>query len=521
MLLHHIIEKHAENKPEAPFSEFNSRKMSYKEANSMANKFANALKNTGLKKGDRFTYLSKNSDEYAVMYYAASKVGIVPVPLNYRLADAEWEYIINNSESKIVICRNQEYVDRVNSFKANLPLVTKCIASNANLPDESWLGFDDWIKDEADNNPNEDINNDDAVYQMYTSGTTGRPKGVIIVQSNVIANINQTENWVERIDKIKNLLVAPVYHAAAAINLLNTVSRGGSIVVHEDFNPVEVAKTLSEQNITNTVMVPAMIQACIYMVPDIDKMYFSNLDHISYGGSPISPEVLTKAMDVFKCDFGQGFGMTENVAVLCFLTFEDHKEALADKPHLLKSCGRPVEGCTIEIRDSNEKEVPRGTIGQVCAHGPQVMKGYWKKEEASKETLAGGWLHTGDAGRMDEEGYVYIEDRIKDMIVSGGENIYSIEVESALMEHPEITDAAVIGVPDEKFGEAVKAFIVTKDGKKIEQEEVIEFSKKLIAGYKTPKSVDIVEIIPRNPSGKILKKVLREPFWEGKDRQVG
>jgi acyl-CoA synthetase (AMP-forming)/AMP-acid ligase II len=356
---------------------------------------------------------------------------------------------------------------------------------------------------------------------MYTSGTTGRPKGVIIVQSNVIANINQTENWVERIDNIKNLLVAPVYHAAAAINLLNTVSRGGSIVVHEDFNPVEVAKTLSEQNITNTVMVPAMIQACIYMVPDIDKMNFSNLDHISYGGSPISPEVLTKAMDVFKFDFGQGFGMTENVAVLCFLTFEDHKEALADKPHLLKSCGRPVEGCTIEIRDSNEKEVPRGTIGQVCAHGPQVMKGYWKKEEASKETLAGGWLHTGDAGRMDEEGYVYIEDRIKDMIVSGGENIYSIEVESALMEHPEITDAAVIGVPDEKFGEAVKAFIVTKDGKKIEQEEVIEFSKKLIAGYKTPKSVDIVEIIPRNPSGKILKKVLREPFWEGKDRQVG
>ena len=226
-------------------------------------------------------------------------------------------------------------------------------------------------------------------------------------------------------------------------------------------------------------------------------------------------------MSVFKCDFGQGFGITENVAVLCFLTFEDHKEALADKPHLLKSCGRPVEGCTIEIRDSNEKEVPRGTIGQVCAHGPQVMKGYWKKEEASKETLAGGWLHTGDAGRMDEEGYVYIEDRIKDMIVSGGENIYSIEVESALMEHPEITDAAVIGVPDEKFGEAVKAFIVTKDGKKIEQEEVIEFSKKLIAGYKTPKSVDIVEIIPRNPSGKILKKVLREPFWEGKDRQVG
>ena len=213
--------------------------------------------------------------------------------------------------------------------------------------------------------------------------------------------------------------------------------------------------------------------------------------------------------------------MTENVAVLCFLSFDDHKEALASKPNLLKSCGKPVEGAAIEIRNDNEKEVPRGTIGQVCAKGPQVMQGYWKLEDATKETLAGGWLHTGDAGRMDEDGYVYIEDRIKDMIVSAGENIYSIEVESALMEHPEITDAAVIGIPDEKFGEAVKAFIVTKDGKELSQEDVIEFCKSKIASYKTPKTVDLIEIIPRNPSGKILKKVLREPFWAGKDRQVG
>ena len=520
MLLHDYIEGHASKAPDSLFSEFNSRTLTYKQANALANQFAAALKNEGLSKGDRFTFLSKNSDEYALMYYAASKVGIVPVPLNYRLADAEWEYIINNSESKIVICRSDEFVERVNGFKANLSLVNKCISINAKVPD-GWSDFYDWTQSQSDKNPQEDIKDDDAVYQMYTSGTTGRPKGVIIVQSNVIANINQTSSWLTRIPLIKNLLVAPVYHAAAAINHFGAIAKGGCNVIHEDFNPAEVAKTLSSENITNTVMVPAMIQACIYMVPDIDKMDFAKLDHISYGGSPISPEVLTKAMGVFKCDFGQGFGMTENVAVLCFLSFDDHKEALASKPNLLKSCGKPVEGGAVEIRDENEKEVPRGTIGQVCAKGPQVMQGYWKLEDATKETLAGGWLHTGDAGRMDEDGYVYIEDRIKDMIVSAGENIYSIEVESALMEHPEITDAAVIGIPDEKFGEAVKAFIVTKDSKELSQEDVIEFCKSKIASYKTPKTVDLIEIIPRNPSGKILKKVLREPFWVGKDRQVG
>ena len=520
MLLHDYLEDHASKAPDSLFSEFNSRTLTYKQANAIANQFATALKNEGLSKGDRFTFLSKNSDEYALMYYAASKVGIVPVPLNYRLADAEWEYIINNSESKIVICRSDEFVERVNGFKANLSLVNKCISINAKVPD-GWSDFYDWTQSQSDTNPQEDIKDDDAVYQMYTSGTTGRPKGVIIVQSNVIANINQTSSWLTRIPLIKNLLVAPVYHAAAAINHFGAIAKGGCNVIHEDFNPAEVAKTLSSENITNTVMVPAMIQACIYMVPDIDKMDFAKLDHISYGGSPISPEVLTKAMGVFKCDFGQGFGMTENVAVLCFLSFDDHKEALASKPNLLKSCGKPVEGGAVEIRDENEKEVPRGTIGQVCAKGPQVMQGYWKLEDATKETLAGGWLHTGDAGRMDEDGYVYIEDRIKDMIVSAGENIYSIEVESALMEHPEITDAAVIGIPDEKFGEAVKAFIVTKDGKELSQEDVIEFCKSKIASYKTPKTVDLIEIIPRNPSGKILKKVLREPFWVGKDRQVG
>jgi acyl-CoA synthetase (AMP-forming)/AMP-acid ligase II len=520
MLLHDYLEDHASKAPDSLSSEFNSRTLTYKQANAIANQFAAALKNEGLSKGDRFTFLSKNSDEYALMYYAASKVGIVPVPLNYRLADAEWEYIINNSESKIVICRSDEFVERVNGFKANLSLVNKCISINAKVPD-GWSDFYDWTQSQSDTNPQEDIKDDDAVYQMYTSGTTGRPKGVIIVQSNVIANINQTSSWLTRIPLIKNLLVAPVYHAAAAINHFGAIAKGGCNVIHEDFNPAEVAKTLSSENITNTVMVPAMIQACIYMVPDIDKMDFAKLDHISYGGSPISPEVLTKAMGVFKCDFGQGFGMTENVAVLCFLSFDDHKEALASKPNLLKSCGKPVEGGAVEIRDENEKEVPRGTIGQVCAKGPQVMQGYWKLEDATKETLAGGWLHTGDAGRMDEDGYVYIEDRIKDMIVSAGENIYSIEVESALMEHPEITDAAVIGIPDEKFGEAVKAFIVTKDGKELSQEDVIEFCKSKIASYKTPKTVDLIEIIPRNPSGKILKKVLREPFWVGKDRQVG
>ena len=212
--------------------------------------------------------------------------------------------------------------------------------------------------------------------------------------------------------------------------------------------------------------------------------------------------------------------MTETVAVICILSTDDHERALREKHELLKSCGKPVKGATVEIRDEDGNELPRGEIGQICAKGPQIMKGYWNKEEETKKSLVDGWMHTGDAGRMDNEGDVYIQDRIKDMIVSGGENIYSTEVEAVLFSHPEVVDAAVIGVPDDKLGEVVKACVVIKEGSSLTDIELIDFCKEKIASYKKPRSVDFISEVPRNASGKVLKKTLREPYWKGRDRQV-
>jgi acyl-CoA synthetase (AMP-forming)/AMP-acid ligase II len=240
-----------------------------------------------------------------------------------------------------------------------------------------------------------------------------------------------------------------------------------------------------------------------------------------YGASPIAVETLRRAIEVFGCDFAQGFGMTETTAVATILSTADHKRALAGKPGLLLSCGRAIPGTSIRIVDDEDKEVPRGTIGEVLVRGPQLMRGYWNLPEASAEALRGGWMHTGDAATMDDEGFVYIQDRVKDMIVSGGENVYPREIEDVLFQHPAVADAAVIGVPDAQWGEAVKAVVVLRAGKTATESELVDHCRAKLAGYKRPRSVDFIAELPRNPSGKVLKRELREPYWKGHTRRVG
>jgi len=236
------------------------------------------------------------------------------------------------------------------------------------------------------------------------------------------------------------------------------------LLIQEDFHPVEVVRALSEERITRTMLVPAMIQACLLMVPDIAARRYPDLELVVYGASPIAADTLRRAMEVFRCDFAQGFGMTETSAVLTVLTREDHRRAMAGRPELLLSAGRALPGTEVRIVDENDEPLPPGTVGEIAGRGGQIMQGYWNLPDATAEALRGGWLHTGDAGRMDAEGYVYIEDRVKDMIVSGGENIYPREVENVLFAHPAIADAAVIGVPDAKWGESVKAIVQLKPG---------------------------------------------------------
>jgi len=269
------------------------------------------------------------------------------------------------------------------------------------------------------------------------------------------------------------------------------------------------------------LLVPAMIQFCLVAVPDVRERRYDDLRMIVYGASPIAEQTLRDALEVFQCDFLQGYGMTETTAAVTYLMPADHRRALAGEPHLLLAAGRALLGTEIRIVDDDDRPVPNGTIGEIVARGPQLMRGYWNLAEASAQALRGGWMHTGDAGTLDDEGFVFVQDRVKDMIVSGGENVYPREVEEVLYQHPAVAEAAVIAVPSEQWGEEVKAVIVRKADTDVSAADLVDFCKGRLGGYKRPRSVDFVEALPRNPSGKVLKKELREPYWRGHGRRVG
>ena len=518
MRLHDYLDYQAREHPDVEFAVLGDHTITYREAVSEANRLANAFASAGLQIGDRLAFLSKNSIEHALLFYAASKAGVVPVPLNYRMASPEWAYIINDAQAKMLIA-SAAYVSIVEGFRGELKAVERFIAIDADGA-EGWDDYHRWVADQPDTAPDRVVTDEHDVYQLYTSGTTGHPKGAVLTHGAVSAQLHQLQLVVQGTPGERALIVAPLYHAAAAITAFSSVAGGGSLYIQEDFNPIEVVRALSEERVTQATLVPAMIQACLVFVPDIAERDYSSLRRISYGASPIAEETLRRAVEVFKCEFAQGYGMTETTAVLTYLLPADHKLALKEKPELLLSAGRPLVGTELRVVDEDDKPLPNGTIGEIIGRGPQLMRGYWNLPDESAEALRGGWMHTGDAGVMDEEGYIYIQDRVKDMIVSGGENIYPRVIEDVLFKHPAIADAAVIGVPDKQWGETVKAIVVLRDGATATEEEIIEFCRDKLGGYERPRSVDFVKALPRNPTGKVLKRELREPYWAGQKRRV-
>ncbi|MEQ9518129.1 MAG: long-chain-fatty-acid--CoA ligase [Parvibaculum sp.] len=521
MRLQDNLEYYARIHPDAFFAEAGGRAITYDEANREANRLANLLISEGLKVGDRFAYLSKNSLEMSVLYHAAGKAGAVPVPLNYRLAPAEWAYIINDAGSKLLFA-HKDLVPAVNTVRADLKTVGNCYAI-ATTPPEGWIDYARAVGRQDDTNiADRGVTRESALYQMYTSGTTGRPKGAILTHNNILSNLEQMRNVISTRMTLGDrvLVAAPMYHAAGTMVGLHGLHSGAGLVIHEDFVPTDVVEALSNQHITSTVLVPAMIQACLTMVPDVGTRDYPALKAMVYGASPIAEETLRNAMQTFKCDFYQAFGMTETTSSVVYLNAQDHRRALKDKPGLLLAAGRAIPGTDIRIVDENGEDVAYGEVGEIIARGPQIMQGYWNMPEATADALRDGWMHTGDAAAMDKDGYLFIQDRIKDMIVSGGENVYPREVENALFEHPSIIDAAVFGIPGAKFGEDVMATIVVKPGETLSEKEVIDFCRTKLGGYKIPRKVDFMEALPRNASGKVLKKDLREPYWKGHTRRV-
>jgi long-chain acyl-CoA synthetase len=361
---------------------------------------------------------------------------------------------------------------------------------------------------------------DDVAFQLYSSGTTGRPKGVMLSNSNFFGLLPLAKDMWEIGPDAVNLVAMPLFHIGGGGWATAGMYEGATSVIVRELDPAALVRLIPERRITHAFLVPAVIQFMLG-VPGVEEADFSSMRVVVYGASPISEAVLAKAVETFGCKFWQAYGLTETTGAVVNLPPEDHDLSGPDR-HRLRSCGKAGPGVELRIVDpATGEDMALGEVGEIWIRSPQVMKGYWNQPEASADAIAGdGWFRSGDAGYLDADGYLYIHDRVKDMIVSGGENVYPAEVENVLMSHPAIADVAVIGVPDDRWGETPKAIVVLASGADVTEEDIIDFSRERLAKFKCPTSVDFVDSLPRNPSGKILKKDLRAPFWEGRERFV-
>jgi fatty-acyl-CoA synthase len=370
-----------------------------------------------------------------------------------------------------------------------------------------WEPLEPWLTEGPATPPDVAVDAADPLYQMYTSGTTGAPKGAVLSHAAVTANIVQVGLAHPVAAGERGLVALPMFHAAVIPTTFAVLGRGGSLVIHEAFDPERVVRALEQDRIAVATLVPAMLSACLDAAAG---RRFPQLRSIHYGAAPIAEGTLRGAVEAFGCSFVQSYGMTEAAQAVSFLSAADHERALASRPQLLLSAGRSAVGTALRI----------GEAGEILVRGPQLMSGYWRREEATAQALRDGWLHTGDAGRIDEEGYLFVEDRIKDMIVSGGENVYPRTVEEVLVAHPAVAEAAVIGVPDERWGETVKAVVVLRPDAVCGEAALLDFCRPRLGGFERPRSVDFVDVLPRTATGKVLKRVLREPYWAGRPRRV-
>jgi acyl-CoA synthetase (AMP-forming)/AMP-acid ligase II len=514
------FEYHAMARPDVPFLRQNGQTLSYGDAERRANRWAQAFIARGVGIGDRVAYLSTNSIDMGLMFIATAKAGVAPVMLNYRLAPREWLWILKDAGSRIIFVRGAEYVQAIDRLRGELDGIEHFIAIDANPP-PGWISLETFLDHGREQRPRLPISADDMIYLIYTSGTTGHPKGVMVSHKNIIAHVEQSmvASCVARAPGARALVATPLYHAAGALRIMTAAINGGTVVLMEHFEPKEFVRLIAEEKINSVNMVPSIIQSLLDEIPDIAAYDFSELQVIYYGAAPVAETTLKRALQVFRCPLIQGYGLTESAGGIAYLNEVDHQKALDGRIELLRSTGRAVVLSEIRIVDRDDNEVPRGTVGELVVRGPNVMKGYWKNPQATAEALRGGWLHSGDAASMDDDGYIYLRDRIKDMIVSGGTNIYPVEVENALREHPDLADVAVIGIPDTKWGEAVMAVCVCRN-REPGADELIAFCRERLGGYKIPRRYEFVAELPRNASGKVLKRVLREPHWTGHARGV-
>jgi long-chain acyl-CoA synthetase len=475
------------------------------------------LQRLGIGRGDRFTLMMANSPAYLELFHAALLGGGVVNPLNLRFAPAELAYVLRDSGSTVCFV-DERFAPIIESVRQEAGLEHVVLVGGGDAP--HTITYDELLATAAPALPDEGEESDPVVL-MYTGGTTGLPKGVLLSQRAMMLHTYHALLTLPYRSDTTFLVPTPMFHAASTFSMICVPIVGGHLVTVPMFEPVAVMRAVRQYRPTFTLMVPTMIGMTLSH-PDFTPDALESVGNLGYGGSPI-PQVLLEQLATLypKLDLWQVYGMTEAAPVITTLTPDDHRAG----GHLLRSAGRAITGVALSIRDADGNEVPTGEPGEVCARGGNYMLGYWNKPDATAQAFAGGWYHTGDAGYLDDAGYLFLVDRVKDMIVTGGENVYSAEVENALASHPAVLQVAVVGVPSEQWGEAVHAVVVLRPGYEGHDElaaELIGHARERIAGYKTPKAITFrADPLPLSGAMKVLKRELRAPYWEGHDRHVG
>ena len=494
---------------------FKGEETTFAQLNTRSNQVANGLLALGVSADQRVGYLAKNTAAYYEMLFGCAKVRAVMNAVNTRLAPPEVQFILSDAQVKVLFV-GPEWFDMVDAIKDECPHLEHIITLDGTR--EGWPEYTSWREDQATSAPGIRTEDNDDVIQLYTSGTTGLPKGVMLTNANYRGFMGQAGKleW-SSYNAGENVMNAmPLFHVAGVNVGVLATAQGARTIVLPEINPAEILDLIEQQDINHAFFVPAVI-LMLSQMPDFRERDYSKLKQIFYGASPITEDLLVTAVEVMGARFTQVYGLTETTGGGTYLPPEAHEPSWGK----LRSCGVPYPSTIIRCVDGDGNPVPTGEVGEIVIQSDFVMKGYWNRPEATEDAIRNGFFHTGDAGYFDEDGFLFIHDRVKDMIVSGGENVYPAEVENAIFGHPDVADVAVIGVPDEKWGEAVKAIIVPKEGANPTPDSIMAWARERIAGYKCPKSVDYIEALPRNPSGKILRKDLREPYWEGQERRVG
>jgi fatty-acyl-CoA synthase len=458
----------------------------------------------GVKKGTRFGALMANSNVFLEMLLALNKLGGIMVPLNFRLAAPELEYILNDSEP-IALIYSPEFADTAEALRGKVPSIDRYIRElEGGSPDD--LLYEELLAGKSDEEPIPDVEVtlEDYQFIMYTSGTTGKPKGAAILHGNTQWNAINAINMYSMGTDDSSIACAPLFHIGGlAVSAFPTLYVGAKLVIQRFFNPVETLQLIEEERVTLMFGIPVMF-LLMTQIPEYETTDYSSLRFFIAGGAPC-PRPLIETWLKHGVNFNQGYGMTETATAITALRTEDALRKLG-------SCGKPVFHTDIRILDVDGKDLPRGEMGEVWVKGPNVIREYWRLPDATAESITDGWLHTGDMGYIDEEGYLYLVDRRKDMYISGGENVYPAEVEDVLMAYEKVADAGVIGIPDTKWGEVGLAVVVPTPGVEVTEQEIIEFCKGKLAKYKIPRKVAFVEALPRTATGKILKKELKSQF---------